>query len=217
MSAQVLLHPALVHGRLLVQAPSDPAAGLLVGFHGYGETAEAHLEELRKIPGVDRWVVCAVQGLSRFYTRQGDVVASWMTKQDREQAIDDNVRYAASVVARLKREFPDARRLVFAGFSQGVAMTYRAAAGSGFAADAVLALAGDVPPELAERPLPGFPPVLLGRGSEEKWYSEDKLASDVETLEGKGIEARVCRFDGGHEWTDAYRQAAGKVLAGLAR
>jgi predicted esterase len=217
MSAETRLHPALVHGRVLVETPSqDPPAGLLVGFHGYGETADAHLEELRRIPGAERWVLCAVQGLARFYTRKGDVVASWMTSQDREQAIDDNVRYAASVVASLKREHPDARRLVFAGFSQGVAMAYRAAAGSGFAADALLALAGDVPPELAARRLPGFPPVLLGRGSGEEWYTEEKLASDLSVLEDQGVEVRVCRFEGGHEWTDDYRRAAGEVLAGLA-
>jgi hypothetical protein len=30
----------------------------------------------------------------------------------------------------------------------------------------LVALAGDVPPDVAGRPLPGFPPVLLGRGTE---------------------------------------------------
>lgn len=200
----------IIHGRYLLREPEGEPKGFLVGFHGYGEDARAHLEEIEKIPGADDWILCAVQGLNRFYTRSQNVVASWMTSQDRELAIDDNVRYAASVVAELKRKYPRVHRLVYTGFSQGVAMAYRAAAGGGHAADGLAVLAGDVPPELADRPLPGFPPTLIGRGSGETWYTEEKLARDVELLEGKGIEVTVHRFDGGHEWTDGFRRAVAK-------
>lgn len=196
----------IVHGRYLVREPAGDPKGLLVGFHGYGEDARAHLEQIEQIPGADDWILCAVQGLNRFYTRSQDVVASWMTSQDRELAIDDNVRYAASVVAELKRRFPSVRRLVYLGFSQGVAMAYRAAAGGGHAAEGLGVLAGDVPPELADRPLPGFPKTLIGRGSGETWYTEEKLEQDVELLESKGIDVAVHRFEGGHEWTDDFRR-----------
>ena len=93
--------PALIHGRYVLETPARvDGAPLLVGFHGYGESAEKHLEELRRIPGASRFVLCAVQALHPFYNRTGDVIASWMTRLDREQAILDNVRYVASVVAR---------------------------------------------------------------------------------------------------------------------
>lgn len=206
---EVTVHtPAtIVHGRYLLREPEGEPQGFLVGFHGYGEDARAHLEEIEKIPGADEWTLCAVQGLNRFYTRSQDVVASWMTSQDRDLAIDDNVRYAATVVAELKRRFPGLHRLIYLGFSQGVAMAYRAAAGGGHAAEGLVALAGDVPPELADRPLPGFPKTLIGRGHEETWYTEEKLSRDVELLEGKGVDVAVHRFEGGHEWTDDFRRA----------
>ena len=62
---------AATHGRYLVA----PAAGggpapLLIGFHGYGEPAEAQLDRLRAIPGVERWTVVAIQGLHRFYQQE---------------------------------------------------------------------------------------------------------------------------------------------------
>jgi predicted esterase len=217
---QVQVHtPAtLVHGRYLLRPPVDagPPAGLLVGFHGYGETAEDSLSELERIPGAQRWLLVAIQGLSRFYTRQQAVVASWMTRQDRDLAIEDNVRWVASVVGEVRRRHPGISRLVYAGFSQGVAMAYRAAVAGGGPADAVLALAGDVPPELAERPPGTLPRVLIGRGSEEQWYTEEKLATDLELLRRWGIEPEIVRFDGGHEWTDDFRRRAGELLDELA-
>jgi len=203
----------LVHGRFLVEAPADPAGcPLLVGFHGFGETADKSLEELRKIPGAAQWVLCAVQGLHPFYNRTGDVIASWMTRQDRELAIADNIRYAASVVAEMQRTLPVSGRLAFLGFSQGAAMAYRAAAGSGHACHGVVVLGGDVPPELETRDLGLFPPVLLGRGSSEEWYDAAKMEHDVELLRRKNIDVRPLVFTGGHEWTNEFRAAAGTFL-----
>ena len=38
------------------------------------------------------------------------------------------------------------------------------------------------------------------------------MEHDVEVLRGKGIDVRTCVFDGGHEWTDEFRAAAGRFL-----
>lgn len=204
---------ALVHGRYLLDVPSEPAGlPLVVGFHGYGENAEKSLEELRRLPGASRWVLCAVQALHPFYNRTGEVIASWMTRQQRERAIVDNIRYVSSVVTEVKRELPISERLVYLGFSQGAAMAYRAAAGSGHPCQGVIVLGGDVPPEMAERKLQGLPPVLLGRGASEEWYDAAKMEHDVELLRGKGVDVRPCVFQGGHEWTDEFRAAAGRFL-----
>jgi len=208
----------LVHGRFLLETPADAkGAPLLVGFHGYGETAEKHMEELRKIPGAAQWVLCAVQALHPFYNRTGEVIASWMTRLDRELAIADNVRYAASVVDELRRTLPDAGDLVFLGFSQGAAMAYRAAASSGHPCRGVVVLGGDVPPELESRDLAAFPPVLLGRGSSEEWYDAAKMEHDVELLRRKGVDIRPVVFTGGHEWTNEFRAAAGEFLGEVLR
>ena len=208
---------ALVHGRYLFEAPEVEGCPLLVGFHGYGENAERHLEELRCLPGASRWVLCAVQALHPFYNRSGDVIACWMTRLQRERAILDNIRYVASVVAELKRELPVSGQLVYLGFSQGAAMAYRAAAGSGHACHGVIVLGGDVPPELESRDLGPFPPVLLGRGTSEEWYDAAKMEDDVELLRRKGADVRPCVFEGGHEWTNEFRAAAGRFLEEILR
>lgn len=222
MTDQARTIPTLVHGRYLIDRGALPREGrlpvagrpLLVGFHGYAENAERHLGKLRRIPGANDWVVCAVGALHRFYhPKTQDVIASWMTRQDREQAIDDNVRYVAGVISRVRREEETSDVLVLAGFSQGVAMAYRAALGCGFTCHGLLALAGDVPADVAGRRVPAFPPVLLGRGTGDGWYTEEKMDADLEALAAAGAAVTPCVFDGGHDWTDAYYEAAGQFLA----
>ena len=92
-------------GRYLVEPAPQPGAPFLVGFHGYGQRAEHLLEELRRIPGAAGWTLVAVQALHRFYsTKTREVVGSWMTSLDRDQAIEDNISYVLRVVAELRAE-----------------------------------------------------------------------------------------------------------------
>ena len=204
---------AEVHGRYLVRPGVGVAPHpLLVGFHGYGETAEAHLEKLLHIPGQSAFVVVSIQSLHLFYTRAREVVGSWMTRQDREHAIADNVRYVAGVVARVKEEFGAGGRLVYAGFSQGAAMAYRAAARSGHECHGVLALGGDVPPDVADDPSVRLPSVLVVRGERDEWFTAEKLERDRARLRERAASTRVVVFAGGHEWAEPVFDAAGAFL-----
>jgi predicted esterase len=201
------------HGRYLVR-PSKQAepAPLVVGFHGYAQHAQAMLDDLERVPGAEGWTLVSVQGLHRFYnTRTGDVVASWMTKEDRELAIADNIAYAAAVVQEVSRGHPPSR-VAFVGFSQGVATAFRAAARAGIGVHAVVALGGDIPPELRDGGNVDLPPVLIGRGDRDEYYTAAKLAVDAGWLSAKGLEHETLTFEGGHEWTAAFRQAAGEFL-----
>jgi len=202
------------HGRYLVLPAARSSAPLLVGFHGYAELAEAQLDRLRTIPGVDRWTVVCVQGLNRFYERRtNNVIAGWMTRQDREIAIADNVRYVASVVDEVFREWPCEPTLVFAGFSQGVAMAFRAAARSPRAVAGVIAVGGDVPPEIEPEALARIRAALLCHGARDEWYTPEKFAGDVSRLRSAGVAVRPLDFAGGHEWSDDVNRAAAAFLS----
>lgn len=204
-----------VHGRYLASTPDvAPPWPVLAGFHGYGENAEDHLRELAAIPGAREWLLVAVQALHAFYTRNDErVVASWMTRLDREHAIADNLAYVGRVVGDVRRRYVTRAPLVFCGFSQGGAMAYRAAAK--YPAEGLIILAADVPPDVAAGPTAPLPPVLLGRGARDGWYTEEKQAADVRALAGVGVQPEVCVFDGGHQWSDSFRDAAGTMLRRL--
>ena len=194
---------ATVHGRFVVRP--GPPERLLIGFHGFAETAEIHIEELLKIRGVEAWTVVSVQALHPFYTgRSQQIVANWMTSQDRELAIADNIAYVRSVV----ESFHEQQKVVFAGFSQGVAMAYRAASDFKKAAG-LMVLGGDLPPDVTSN----IPPILLGRGVRDDWYNDEKFKKDLKFLQSV-TNVETCVFEGGHEWSDAFRTAAAKFLKG---
>lgn len=203
---------ATTHGRYLVTAASG--APLLAGFHGYGESAGVHLDRLRAIGGADQWTIVSIQGLHRFYQRRtNDVVASWMTREDRELAIVDNKRYVASVIGTVWQEHHASGGIVCAGFSQGVAMTFRAAAALAQPILGAIAVGGDVPPELTGAELKAMRRVLLMRGVRDPFYTTEKFAEDQQRLRDAGVAVTAIEFDGGHEWTQPVLDAAARFLA----
>lgn len=246
-----ILVPTGTHGRVLVRDTPTPR-GLLVGFHGYMENAQIQMDRLTGIPGADEWTLVSVQALNRFYRgRSEDVVAGWMTRQDREAAIEDNIEYVDRAIQTVGA---DGAAIVYAGFSQGVAMAYRAAVhhrprfntaqheplfntvqhepheplfntvqhGSArfntshgstrFNTVAIIAVGGDVPPELLDDPTTEFPPVLLARGARDEWYTAAKLEADMAALTARGVQAESLVYDGAHEWTHEVSAAAGRFL-----
>jgi predicted esterase len=202
---------AVTHGRYLVQEPpAGSAAGpLLVGFHGQGEAASAQLERLRAVAGDRPWRLLAIQALHRYNTRSNEVVACWMTREDRELAIADNLAYIREVVVEVRGDVRGP--LVVAGFSQGVAMAYRAAAFAGVAAAGLIVLAGDLPPDVV--PVASqLPPVLLGRGLHDKWYTGEKAQRDLMALRQAGVPVHEHVFDDGHLWHESFATRAGRFL-----
>jgi len=212
-AAQIIQVPTTVHGRVLLEAPPN-ATALLVGFHGYAQLGEDALAYLRPLAAGKPWAIAAPQALHPFYRpKDQSVVAGWMTRLDREIALEDNVAYTTRAVAELIARMPLAKKLAIVGFSQGVAMAYRTAARCGHKVDAMVALAGDVPPELRNGGWGSRPAVLIGRGHGEQWYTEEKLAQDVAALGALGIDAEVCRFAGGHEWLPEFIERARDFLS----
>lgn len=204
------------HGRYLLRQPAAPPALLLVGFHGYRENATRHLAELERIPGAEGWALLAVDALHAFYAGStGEVLRGWMTRELREEAIEDNVAYVRRILDVVRPEVGWTVPLAFLGFSQGASMAWRAAVLAGHGgtpAPQVLALAGDIPPELAKHEGPFPEKVLLAHGDQDEWYNQEKLQTDVQLLQAKGIHPQTLTFQGGHAWTDDFRQAAGAFL-----
>jgi predicted esterase len=204
------------HGRYLVRPPAAGVARIaVVGFHGYGQRAQHLLDELDALPGADAWLLVSIQGLHRFYERAtGQVVAHWMTSEDRELAIADNVAYVDAVLAAVAAAHTF-ERLVFVGFSQGTAMASRAAAHVGDRCQGLVLLGGDVAPEVLASGV-RLPRTILGRGTSDAYYSATQFAADSETLEGRGVLAAAVEFKGGHEFSPMFRAAAGALIQTVA-
>jgi predicted esterase len=188
---------------------------MILAFHGYGETVEEALRRLQTIPGIDHWAVVAIQGLHQFYRRRtNEIVASWMTRQNRELTITDNIVYVQNVVNTISR---NSSPLILTGFSQGVAMAFRAAARLTQRVTAVIACGGDIPPELEPNALARIPKVLIGRGVRDEWYTSEKQAADEGRLRAAGVAVQSVVLDAGHEWTAEFSAIASRFLGSTLR
>jgi predicted esterase len=204
--------PTLTHGRVLVrEARAAAQKGLLVGFHGYKENARAQMERLEAIPGSSAWTLVSIQGLHRFYRgRTEEVVASWMTREDREEAIADNLAYVSTALEQVPHD--ESTRVVYTGFSQGVAMAFRAGVLGSVRTAGIAAVGGDVPPDLLEHADRQFPPVLFLRGERDEWLTQSRFDRDVAALTVRSVTLTTRVYDGAHEWTAEVSQAFGDFL-----
>ena len=143
-----------------------------------------------------------------------EVVSSWMTRQDRDAAIADNVRYVDAAIAAVRASGSN-DPIVYAGFSQGVAMAFRSAVLGRWPCAGVVAVGGDVPPELLEDRSLGFPAVLMLRGTRDEWHTQARFESDVESLTARARRIESVVFDGGHEWSTAASESAGTFLSSV--
>jgi predicted esterase len=186
---------------------------MLVGFHGYAEDAEAQLERLRAIPESTRWLCVSIQALHPFYQRRTNrVIASWMTRQDRELAITDNTMYVKSCIEAVAAEWPTIPNVVFAGFSQGVAMAFRAAVDTTRGVAGVISVGGDVPPELTPEALKRVSAALLARGTSDDWYTKEQFATDEQRLRQCSVSVHALTLSAGHEWSSDLIAVASQFL-----
>ena len=106
-----------------ISAEKNPK-NLLIAMHGYGQLAEYFI---RKFNGCSKdFTILAPEGPHRFYKNgySGRVGASWMTKEAREDDIDDNLNWLTKwLTAHLKENTYE--KIVLLGFSQGGATAAR--------------------------------------------------------------------------------------------
>ncbi|MCO6486204.1 MAG: hypothetical protein J5I41_10575 [Saprospiraceae bacterium] len=181
-------------------ALTSPAKGCLFGLHGYAQAALPFLQEL--IPAVPNdWEIIAPEGLSRFYRKGtfGDVVASWMTKEDRIHEIEDHCRFLEQLHDIAVQQAP-AVPLRVLGFSQGVATAWRWLCTGNVKVERLILWAGRIPtdtrwPDVERRP---SLPVQVVAGDQDEWVNEGILQENLEWLNQQGIPAEAVHFRGGH-------------------
>ncbi|NTV92469.1 MAG: phospholipase [Chlorobiaceae bacterium] len=203
-----------VSGRYLLRSSLHSVqAPLLAGFHGYGQTAEDELQLLCAIPGAEYWHCCSIEALHPFYISRNVSGASWMTSRQREQRIEENVRYVDTVLDALNVSLSLTDTLVFHGFSQGSGMASRAALLGRHPGKGLMLLGGDFPPGLVLRESVGK--VHLARGIRDRFYTKERFDGDLVRLYDAGVQVTATSFIGDHGANREYLDAAGRFLSGL--
>jgi predicted esterase len=187
----------------------EPRRAVWIVAHGYGELAGEFASRFAPVDDGTRLIV-APEGLSRFYheppsvrarTGPGTVGATWMTREDRESEIADQISYLDAVYrvvfARAPRE---AVRLTVLGFSQGVATVTRWLTRSDVRVDRLVCWAGVIPDDVLAG-IRGLP-ITIVRGTRDIYAPPERVAEVEAQLAAAKVSYRQIDFDGGHRLDD---------------
>lgn len=170
--------------------------------HGYGQLAADFITKFNPIHEDSRFIV-APEALSYFYAKRAPVRvgASWMTRENREQEINDYLAYlnqvALFVYDMLGRRLPS----TVLGFSQGATTASRWVTMGRFPAKRLILWGGDIAQDLN---LKEFSPVLnnlsptLIVGDKDHYITGERLEQEEERLKTHNISYELITFKGGH-------------------
>lgn len=169
--------------------------------HGYGQLAEFFIRHFRGIRSDDT-VVIAPEGLSRFYLDGtfGRVGASWMTKVDRIDEIQDQIGYLDQLHSFITSQASSHVQIHLLGFSQGVATAWRWMAKGKITPHNFILWAGSIPTQNSEGWIQQFRNMGFygALGDQDQYIAEDKAIHYKAQLLELHPKMQFFRFSGGH-------------------
>ncbi len=173
---------------------------LVIALHGYAQMANYFLKWFEN-SDFKNAVIIAPEGLHRFYWDgfSGKVVASWMTKEDREDDIKDYVNYLDTLVENLN--LPKKIKITVLGFSQGAATATRWVEKTKFEIENLVLWAGVFPEDIELKTLSSKlkSPMEILFGTEDEFYNEEALKLYKNRLVNLMIPFELTIFEGKHK------------------
>jgi predicted esterase len=167
--------------------------------HGYGMQASEFIKEFEVLSQPGRLII-APEGLSRFYRKgfSGDVVASWMTKDDRLDDIEDYVRYLNDLHLHILDAIRQPScKVNILGFSQGVATASRWIANKTVKPLNFVAWCGDLAPDIVDK-ASYFPVVTFVYSSDDQFIPVSQSVERSKELSQNGFKVNEVFFEGQH-------------------
>lgn len=184
---------------------------VIIACHGYAQLSQYFIKKFEGITSKNR-VVVAPEGLSKFYWKgmKGRVVASWMTKEDRENEIKDYIYYLNQVYEMIKAKNNNSKITAF-GFSQGSSTITRWLAQKNYKIDCerIILWSGSFPMDVVNAPVFKTIPFTYLFGNEDEYYSKERVLELKSTLNNHGINPDFKEFEGGHK---IYEEALAKLF-----
>lgn len=183
--------------------PNFHEKGVWIVFHGYGQLAEFFIRKFLPYDSPDRLII-APEGTNYSYLNgfHGRVGANWMTRHEREVAIENNHRFLDRLMENILSEFEEIPVIHVLGFSQGAATATRWVSrwsgkvkslilwAGGFAQDLVLE---DVKDVFSETKL------IMVLGENDELITPESILKQEEFINNLGKTFRKISFSGGHE------------------
>lgn len=185
-----------------LNALTDSTESIWFVCHGQGQLAEYFIKKFEGLDPKKNFII-APQGISKYYLNgfTGRVGASWMTKEDRLTEIANQQTLLRAIWDKEVGE-GHGKRVIFFGFSQGVATISRFAAFSKIPFDSLVLWSGGFPPDIPSGSfahLKGHETVHYLTGNDDPYYKPEMRYTQTDLVKlAMGKEPTTTFFDGGH-------------------
>jgi len=175
------------------------AREVVIALHGYAQLASFFIQKFDFL-SITKTPIYAPEGLSKFYWNgmNGRVVASWMTKEDRKNEIEDQKHFLNKVIETIRENHPLAKTTVL-GFSQGSATACRWIASSKTDINRLIIWAGDIPEDVLQDTQFQSIPIQLVFGDSDQFISQELANSRIQLYKEAGFQIEVIRYSGEHK------------------
>jgi len=183
--------------------PGNDTSIVWVVLHGYGMLSEFFIQKFKKLENKNT-LILAPEALNRFYidTNYGRVGASWMTKDERQDDIKENIKYLNSLMDQIIKEIGHNRfKINVLGFSQGGATACRWLFKSGLKFENLIMWAGDIPKDtLTEENRLKWSNMNthLVMGKKDELINEEMKAKFLKLVTDYKLDYKLTLYDGDH-------------------
>lgn len=181
---------------------TDSIEEIVFVFHGYAQLAKDFILNFESIQSSSRLIV-APEGLNKFYIKgiRGNVGASWMTKEDRENEINDYINFLNNIYSKYSSQVSDKIKITLFGFSQGCATASRWFVNSNFNNAELILWGSFIPPDIDYEKLRSKLKTNLKIiiGDEDEFIPEDRIKLGEEILKKKKINYELIKYPGKHD------------------
>lgn len=170
--------------------------------HGYGQAANKFIYKFEEVIDEQTFVL-APEGFSRFYFDQfsGKVGASWMTKEDRLDEIEDYCNYLDLLYTQYRDQLSEDVRIHLLGFSQGGATQCRWIHARRPNFDNLILWACDFPNDLDYAAIKSYmenKKAYLILGDQDQFLTPDRLSKIKAFMDEQGFVREEWTFEGKH-------------------
>lgn len=184
--------------RYFTHGDISTAKKVIYVLHGYGQLAEYFLNNFQNLDS--EYFIVAPEGMHRFYIKgtSGRVGASWMTKEARNQDIQDTIQWLDNLDKEINSKNNFEKKIIL-GFSQGGATAARWDSLGKINADTIIYWASVFPPDLEsqisdKRNLNQNKYFIIG--NKDEYFTDDQRENVLEYYSQNSFKTLV--FEGKH-------------------
>ena len=184
--------------------PSNKIESIWFVLHGFAQLAEDFIKNFESFADNTKLII-APEALNKFYIKgaEGSIGATWMTKEDRQNEINDYVNYLNELCDEVLKQFAERKvKINVLGFSQGGATAARWTVMGNSQLDRLIIWGSPLPPDIdlhTHRELLNTLDLAIVAGDEDYYLTRELLESEVARLNLNKIDHQVHIFKGKHQ------------------